>query len=44
MDPIRKEVALQVAKLERFKKEEGKLATKCKKITDFINEYFYAGF
>ena len=41
MDIVRREVALQVSKLDRFKKEEGKLMTKCKKITDFINETFY---
>ncbi len=38
---IRKEVAQQVAKLDRFKKEEVKLMTKCKKITEFISEMFY---
>ena len=44
MDNIRKEIALQVAKLERFKREENKLMIKCKKITEYVNELFYSNF
>ena len=41
LDGVRKEVALQVAKLDRFKKEEGKLMQKCKRINEFISDLYY---
>jgi len=33
-----------VSKLDRFKKEEGKLITKCKRINEFINDTFFSNF
>ena len=33
-----------MSKLDRFKKEEGKLITKCKRINEFINDTFFSNF
>ncbi|KRX01295.1 hypothetical protein PPERSA_11742 [Pseudocohnilembus persalinus] len=44
IDKIRKEIACQAAKLERFQKKEQKLSLKCKKISTYIHDQHYINF